>query len=89
MAESPQLEGFPWPEHMGRWNRAHVGSYRKGVIARFSSESLDACPYQDKRKPSGRLSWSRSFIAAWEDGWRAADRHIKASGETDGANADG
>jgi ribosome modulation factor len=58
------------------WNRAHRGAFLKGMHASLEGQPRDACPYQDKRKPSGRLSWSRSFIAAWSDGWdyATADR---------------
>lgn len=31
---------------------------------------LEDCPYDDERKPSGKLSWSRAHIRAWQDGWR-------------------
>ncbi len=58
------------PHDAYRWNRAILGSFKKGVLAHQAGETIDACPYDDKRKPDGRLSWSRSFIAAWRDGWR-------------------
>jgi hypothetical protein len=53
-----------------RWNKAILGAFRKGIAAHQRGQSLESCPYDDKRKPDGRLSWSRSFIAAWRDGWR-------------------
>jgi len=52
------------------WNRALVGAYKKGAAARAAGEPETSCPYKDYRKPSGKLSWSRSFINAWRDGWR-------------------
>lgn len=58
---------------ISRWNRAHRGAFLKGVHARLLDEPISSCPYEDKRKPSGRLSWSRSFISAWRDGWMHAD----------------
>lgn len=58
------------PDNFASWNPALRGAYRKGQRARADGVPLDACPYEDKRKPSGRLSWSRAFIRAWEDGWR-------------------
>lgn len=50
-------------------NRAHLGVFKKGMQAFLDSVPRDACPYEDKRKPSGKLSWSRAYIRAWEDGW--------------------
>jgi ribosome modulation factor len=38
----------------------------------LEGRGIDDCPYQNKRKPSGKLSWSRSFISAWRDGWQYA-----------------
>ena len=55
-----------------RWNRAIRGAFKKGIIAQQLGLTLEACPYDDKRVHSGRLSWSRSFISAWRDGWRWA-----------------
>ena len=57
------------PHDSYRWNRAMLGSFKKGIIAHREGQPIESCPYDDKRKPSGRLSWSRSFIAAWRDGW--------------------
>lgn len=36
-----------------------------------SGLTLEQCPYRDKRKPDGKLTWSRAHIRAWEDGWHA------------------
>jgi ribosome modulation factor len=57
------------PRNFAMWNRAHRGAYRKGYSAGASGEPIESCPYEDRRKESGRLSWSRSFITAWTDGW--------------------
>jgi hypothetical protein len=62
------------------WNRAHKGAYLKGVAARKAGEPISACPYDDTRKGGGsrgQLSWSRSFITAWRDGWRDADKETQ------------
>ncbi len=56
------------PRGFENWNRAHRGAYRKGQRAAIDGLPPSACPYVDKRKSSGRLSWSRSFIRAWQDG---------------------
>lgn len=57
------------PDGFEKWNPALRGAYRKGVKASAQGIPLSACPYQDKRKPGGQLTWSRAFIAAWCDGW--------------------
>jgi hypothetical protein len=48
-------------------------AYRKGLAARIADEPLTACPYKDKRKWDGKLTWSRAFQNAWRDGWEHAD----------------
>lgn len=63
-----------YPEGFERWNRAYRGAFKKGMKARQDGLGLGACPYQDRRKPDGRLSWSRAFISAWRDGWEWAGR---------------
>jgi len=60
------------PYGFERWNKALQGAYRKGHKAAIDGLTIDDCPYKDIRKPSGKLSWSRSFIRAWQDGFRAA-----------------
>lgn len=74
-AVAPPLPAGHEPPLFSSWNRAHRGAYRRGFHAAGTGEP---CPYEDHRKPSGRLSWSRSFIRTWEDGhaagmaWQAA-----------------
>lgn len=51
------------------------GGYLKGLHAGLAGEPEDACPYEDRRKPNGRLTWSRAFRTAWRDGWRHAVEH--------------
>lgn len=41
----------------------------RGMRDALTNVSLEDCPYEDKRKPSGLLSWSRAFQNAWRDGW--------------------
>lgn len=55
-------------------NRALKGAIRKGIMAGLLGEPLSSCPYADKRKPSGKLSWSRSFQNGWRDGWEYATK---------------
>lgn len=46
-----------------------ISAYNKGIKAKEEGKSIKDCPYKDKRKDDGRLTWSRSFIKAWEDGF--------------------
>lgn len=73
MTIEKKMEAKGLPDGADRWNRAMLGAFRKGMRAALSGEPITACPYRDHRKPSGGLSWSRSFICAWEDGWRWGD----------------
>lgn len=66
---------IPEPSSFSNWNRSLQGAYRKGAVAYLESKSLSNCPYEDKRKDDGRLSWSRSYITAWTDGYRDAEKH--------------
>lgn len=52
------------PHDSYRWNKAMLGSFKNGIAAHQAGFSIESCPYVDRRKPDGRLSWSRSFIAA-------------------------
>jgi hypothetical protein len=63
---------FVVPRGFGSWNAAHRGVYVAGWRACREGLSLDDCPYKDLRKDRGGLTWSRSFQAAWRDGWFAA-----------------
>lgn len=65
----------PLPSGFELWNRALRGAFIKGAEAHMGGLPVDACPYRDKRTDSGRLSWSRSFIRAWQDGWRYAQEN--------------
>jgi len=49
------------------------GAFLKGADARLAGQGMNECPYEDKRKPSGKLSWSRAFMNAWRDGWQYAE----------------
>lgn len=63
----------PLPANFENWNPALRGAYLKGFKAHAAGEEIDSCPYKDKRKDCGRLTWSRSFISAWRDGWLDAE----------------
>ncbi|MDE3022033.1 MAG: hypothetical protein KGI54_09245 [Pseudomonadota bacterium] len=52
------------------WNKAIPSLFKKGIAMHQSGLQIESCPYGDKRKPGGRLPWSRPFIVAWCDGWR-------------------
>lgn len=51
------------------WNPALRGAFCKGERAAASGATLDDCPYRDKRKYDGRLTWSRAYQTAWRDGF--------------------
>lgn len=55
------------------WNRALQSAFCKGEQAAREGATKTDCPYIDKRKGDGRLTWSRSFRAAWRDGF---DHHL-------------
>lgn len=67
-AASPACIGS-LPANAESWDPALVDAFRKGMAAFHAGEARNCCPYADKRKPDGKLSWSRSFIRAWDDGW--------------------
>jgi ribosome modulation factor len=47
---------------------------RKGREAALAGLPESACPYQDKRQDSGRLTFSRAWRNAWLTGYRSAAR---------------
>mgnify|MGYP000849549544 CR=1 FL=1 len=57
------------PRGFFAWNRALQGAFRRGEQAAKDGATKADCPYLDKRKRDGRLTWSRSFQAAWCDGF--------------------
>ena len=63
------------PAGFEKWNPAMRGAYLKGAKAFTDGKSEADCPYEDKRKDCGRLTWSRAFIAAWWDGFEDAKKH--------------
>jgi hypothetical protein len=64
------------PNNFDNWNRALRGAFMKGYRAFLSGQAVTENPYVDKRKECGRLTWSRSFDAAWCDGWRWARKEL-------------
>lgn len=64
----PELR--PLPDDAHRWNPAMRGAFLKGQRAQAAGEARETCPYGDIRKWDGRLTWSRSFVKTWDDGWR-------------------
>jgi len=81
MSTIEQLVGSP-PQSFERWSPAMRGAYFKGAKAAHAGQGDDACPYRDKRNDTGRLTWSRAFISAWEDGHRDAIQHIRNVAES-------
>lgn len=70
---------FVPPRGFESWNRALQGAYRKGWAAFLEGKPQNECPYNDKRKDCGRLTWSRSFITAWQDGWSESQKQAAIS----------
>ena len=60
---------------MGKRKAPWIYVYEKGFLAgvKAREDGLPKlprpCPYEDKRKLNNKLTWSRSFITAWCDGW--------------------
>lgn len=67
-AAKPAEIPIPDPPGSERWNRAMLGAYRRGYRACLAGY-IGLAPYVDKRKRSGRVSWSRAFIRTWEQGY--------------------
>lgn len=65
---------FVAPPGFETWNRALQGAYRKGWNAQRQGDPPVA-PYKDRRNYRGMITWSRSFITAWHDGYEAAEKH--------------
>ena len=59
------------PARFDQWSPAWRGAYRKGYEAGAAGVARENCPYDDKRKWNGRLTWSRAFMSCWCDGWEA------------------
>lgn len=66
------------PSHYDNWNRALRGAFMKGYRAFIEGEAITESPYEDKRKESGGLTWSRSFHSAWVEGWRWAHKETRS-----------
>ena len=60
---------FTEPPRFQFWGPAFRGAFMKGYRAAMSGEAKDSCPYLDMRNDENRITWSRAFISAWEDGW--------------------
>lgn len=67
------------PQYFEHFNPAMKGAYRKGAVAATLGQTMQSCPYDDHRKPDGRLSWSRAFIRVWEQGHIDASAHMQAN----------
>jgi hypothetical protein len=61
------------PVGFDTWNPALRGAYTKGWRAAKGGQPRTACPYVDKRKVDGRLTWGRAFRSAWIDAWTTAN----------------
>ncbi|MDH0959086.1 hypothetical protein EGJ86_19295 [Pseudomonas sp. o96-267] len=72
---------IPAPSGFDCWNRSLQGAFKKGVLAFLDGKPVSDCPYRDKRKDDGRLSWSRSYITAWHSGYQHCQRQQEAASE--------
>lgn len=57
------------PRGFFAWNPALRGAFCKGERAAETGATIGDCPYRDKRKHDGRLTWSRAYQTAWRDGF--------------------
>lgn len=55
------------PRGFYRWNRALQGAYLRG--RQDTKRRNPLCPYPDRRGHNGKLTWSRAFRAAWDQGY--------------------
>jgi len=61
------------------WNPALRGAFAKGERAAAEGLTVADCPYADRRKRDGRLTWSRAFEAAWRDGFEFESKRSAAA----------
>jgi len=60
-------------KHQPPTSPAHRAAWRKGYAAHRSGVPLSKCPYIDHRTTYHEgVTFSRSYIAAWERGWNAS-----------------
>jgi hypothetical protein len=60
-------------------NRAYRGVYLEAYWRAHDGESWPGNPYRDHRSPSGRVTFSRGFIRAFDRGWIAGRGDRSAS----------
>jgi len=61
------------PRGFFSWNRSLQGAFMRGERDQRDGAEIVDCPYADKRKKDGRLTWSRAYRAAWRDGFQHAE----------------
>ena len=54
---------------MGGFNYDAI--WQRGYLAAQAGEPRSSCPYADKRKKTGAVTWSRAYRNAWLTGWDA------------------
>ncbi len=47
-----------------------LAAYERGRRARAAGEPVSACPYRDRRRADGGITWARGWRIAWLRGWR-------------------
>jgi len=64
-------------------NRSLAGARARGFEARLAGRSIYSNPYGDAIERAAdegrRPGWTYAFLAAWVEGWRAADSLVEPS----------
>jgi hypothetical protein len=60
-------------------NPALNGAWKKGRDAAKDGKPITANPYTDHRTVSGRLTWARAFVRAWNDGWHSVSHQHQSA----------
>lgn len=61
-----ELLNFGLPYGIEKWNRALRGVYMGSRRDFLAGKKFVDVPYEDHKKPSGLLSWSRAYIRAMQ-----------------------
>lgn len=62
------------PRGFFTWSHALRGAFCRGEVDAAAGKVFADCPYADRRKAGGGLTWSRAFRTAWHDGMVYARR---------------
>jgi hypothetical protein len=70
---------YPGVERCPYQNRAYRGAYFAAYWRAYGGGLRPKCPYRDLRSPSGRITFSRGFIRAFDRGWLEGRKDLCAS----------